>query len=153
MQLSRQLLLGVTAVAAFTAVSCGGGGGIEPIKETHATLEGKVTYGNEPVPMAMVIVAQAGPGGGAATAFADDEGNYKVENIPVGDVLIAVNTDATKGQMSGRAMAGTDPKAKGKKVVTPKFVEVPKKYHNPDKSGLTTSTQKGPNQYDIKIPK
>jgi hypothetical protein len=151
MRLSRNLLLGVTAAAALSAVSCGSGGGIEPIKETGATLTGKVTYGNEPVPMALVIVAQTG--GGSATAFADDDGNFKVENVPVGDVLIAVNTDATKGQMTGRAMAGTDPKAKGKKTVTPKLVEVPKKYHNPDTSGLTTKTQQGANQYDITIPR
>ena len=142
----------MTAAAALTAVSCGRGG-IEPIKETGATLEGKVTYGNEQVPMAMVIVAQTG--GGSATAFADDEGNYKVENVPVGDVNVAVNTDATKGMMTGRAMAGTDPKSKsgGKKGGTPKLVEVPKKYHSPDTSGITTKTQKGSNQYDVKIPK
>jgi hypothetical protein len=150
MQLSRQLIFGVTAAAALAAVSCGSGG-IEPIKETGATLEGRVTSGGDPVPMAMVIVAQTG--GGSANAFADDDGYYKVENVPVGDVLVAVNTDATKGQMKGRAMAGTDPKAKGKKTVTPKLVEVPKKYHNPDTSGLTTKTQKGANQYDITIPK
>ena len=150
MRLSRKVLLGVTAAVAVTAVSCGSGG-IEPIKETGATLEGKVTYGGDPVPMAMVIVAQTG--GGAATAFANDDGYYKVENVPVGDVLLAVNTDATRGQMAGRAMAGTDPKAKGKKTVTPKLIEVPKKYHNPDKSGLTTKIQKGANQHDIVIPK
>jgi hypothetical protein len=143
-------MLVVTAAAAVTAISCGSG--IERIPETGATLEGKVTYGGQPVPMAFVIVAQAG--GGSSTATADDEGNYKAENVPVGDVLIAVNTDATKGMMTGRAMAGTDPKAKGgKKGVTPKFVEVPKKYHNPDTSGLSTKTEKGANRYDINIPK
>ena len=151
MQLFRKLLLGLTAAAAVTAVSCVRGGGVEPIPETGATLEGRVTYGDQPVPMAFVIVAQTG--GGSSTATADDDGNYKVENVPVGDVLIAVNTDATKGMMGGRAMAGTDPKAKGKKTVTPKLVEVPKKYHSPDTSGLTTKTQTGANQYDIKLPK
>ena len=63
--------------------------------------------------MAFVIVAQ--PSGGSSTATANDDGYYKVENAPVGDVRIAVNTDATKGMMTGRAMAGTDPKAKGKR--------------------------------------
>ena len=150
MQLSRKLLLGLTAAAALTAISCVSSG-IVPIPETGATLEGRVTYGDQPVPMALVIVAQTG--GGSATAFANDDGYFKVENVPVGDVLIGVNTDATKGQMTGRAMAGTDPNVKGKKVVTPKLVEVPKKYHNPDTSGLTTKTQKGTNQYDIKVPK
>ena len=151
MQLFRKLPLALTAAAALAAVSCGGGRGIEPIPETGTTLEGRVTSGDQPVPMAFVIVAQ--PSGGSSTATANDDGYYKVENAPVGDMLIAVNTDATKGMMTGRAMAGTDPKAKGKKTVAPRLVEVPKKYHSPDTSELTTTTQKGANQYDIKIPK
>lgn len=150
-QLARKLSLAVTAAAAIAVVACTNG--IEPLEETGATLEGTVTYGTEKVPLALVIVAKPGSGGGSASAFADDDGHFRVENVPVGDVQIGVNTDATKGQMMSRAMAGTDPTKKGKKAVMPKYVEVPKKFHEPSASGLTARTEKGVTQHDIKIPR
>ena len=68
--------------------------------------------------------------------------------------LTAVNSEAGKGQMMGRSMAGTDPNAKGgKKAALPKMVELPKKYQDPESSGITTTTAKGVNKFDIMIPK
>jgi hypothetical protein len=143
----RPLLL----LAALAAASCGPR--VERIPETGATLEGTVEYGGTKVPMALVIVAAPENGGVSMSAFADGDGNYRVENVPVGDVRIAVNTDATKGAMKGQAMAQTDPKGGGKKGPPPRFVEVPKKYHAPEGSGLATTTRSGVTKYDIKIPK
>jgi hypothetical protein len=114
-----------------------------------------VFYGDQPVANAMVIVATtAGPSAGGAQAFADDEGNYKVDNVPVGNVLIAVNTDAPKGMMMAKAMSGTNPYDKNSKRATvPKVTEVPKKYHVPATSKLTFDVQRGVNKHDIRIPK
>lgn len=121
--------------------------------QTGAYLEGNVTYGGEPVPLAAVIVVPAGRGNGS-TAFADDQGHFKVTNAPIGEVKIAVDTGAARGQMMGRAMAGTDPNAKGgKRALPPKIIDVPKKYQDPQTSGITTSINKGANTFDIAIPK
>ena len=146
----------VLVLAAVAAASCSPQGRVEPLEQTGASLEGNITFGGQPVPLAMVIVVPAsGPvGQGGATAFADDDGHFKVENVSVGEVKVAVNTDAAKGQMMGRAMAGTDPTAKGgKKATLPKVVDVPKKYHDPETSGFTTTINKGANTFDIVIPK
>lgn len=113
--------------------------------ETGATLEGTVTYGKETVGAALVIAQN---GSGAATAFVDDNGHFKLENVPLGEVNLAVNTDAGKGAAMGRAMA-----AQGKGKAPPKIVEVPKKYADPNTSGIKTTINKGPNTYDIAIPK
>ena len=145
--ISRPLFL----IAAVAVASCGPR--TEALPETGATLEGTVEYDGAKVPMALVIVAAPQAGGVSMTAFADAEGNYRVENVPLGEVRIGVNTDATKGQMKGQAMAQTDPKAGGKKLTLPKIVEVPKKYHTPETSGLTAQTQAGVTKHDIKITK
>jgi hypothetical protein len=152
----RKVALAAVAVAAVTLASCSPQGRVEPLEETGVTLEGDITYGGQPVPLAMVIVVPAtGPQGqGGATGFADDNGHFKVTNVAIGDVKVAVNTEAAKGQMRGRAMAGSDPNAKGgKRATPPPFVDVPKKYQNPDTSGFTTTTKKGSNKYDVTIPK
>jgi len=152
----RKLVLAAFAVTAMTVISCRPQGREVPLEESGVTLEGTIYYDDKVVPLAMVIVVpdNGPPGKGGATAFADDEGHYKVSNVSLGGVKVAVNSDAAKGQMMGRAMAGTDPNAKGgKKASVPKVYEVPKKYHDPETSGLKTTTQKGTNSFDIKIPK
>src|SRR5438132_808514 len=67
------------------------------LPESGATLEGTVSYGKEKVAVAMVIAQ--GADGSSATAFVGDDGHYKLENVPLGEVSIGVNTDAGKGQL------------------------------------------------------
>jgi hypothetical protein len=149
----RKAALAALAAAAFAFSSCSLRGPEVPLPETGASLEGKITYGGEPVPLAAVIIVPVSRGEGT-TGFADDDGHFKVANVPTGEVKIAVDSGPARGQMMGRAMAGTDPNAKGgKKAVPPKIVDVPKKYQNPDTSGFTTTIQKGQNTFNIEIPK
>jgi hypothetical protein len=114
--------------------------------ETGATLEGTVTYGKEKVGAALVVAQNDS---GAATAFVDENGHYKLENVPLGDVNIGVNTEAGKGEAVGRAMAAAQGKAKG----APKIVDVPKKFADPATSGINTKISKGANTFDIVIPR
>jgi hypothetical protein len=116
--------------------------GRERLPETGATLEGTVTYGNEPVLVAMVIATGSGPG---ATGYIDIEtGNYRIENVPIGEIKLALNVGAGRAQLQSLIM-------QGKKV--PKIIEVPAKYADPNTTDITTTIQKGDNHYDIKIPK
>jgi hypothetical protein len=143
---------GLFASLAGTALllsSCGERGQRYP--ETGATLEGRVTYGKDPVPLALVIVAAQGS---SATGRADEEGRYKVENAPLGEVTIGVNTDAAKGEFTSRMMAGAykGPEARGAgKVVMPKIVVVPPRFFNPETSGIKTTVTKGTNAFDIVV--
>jgi hypothetical protein len=123
------------------------------LPETGATLEGAVTYGTEKVPFAIVFVQ--GPGA-MAQAKVGEDGHYKVENVPLGEVKVGVNTNAAKGDYMSQSIARSykGPDAKGKaNVPMPKFIDVPERYANPEKSGIKTTVQPGANSYDIKVPR
>jgi len=126
----------------------------EKLPESGATLEGIIKYGDEEVHYAMIQVMGADQ---VATGTVGEDGRYRVDNAPIGEVRIGVNTDAGRGQFQSKMMAGglyQGPDAKGKgKVIGLKFVAVPVKYSNPDTSGIKTTINKGQNTYDIDIPK
>ena len=138
--LARLALLSV----GLLVTGCGPGGIRYP--ETGATLEGTVTYGQEKVGAALVIAQNDG---GAATSFVDDDGRFKLENVPLGEVKIGVDTEAGKGQAMGRLQAASQ----GKAASTPKLVDVPGQYAEPSKSGIKTTIKKGANTFNIEIPK
>jgi hypothetical protein len=153
-----RLRLGAAVLLAgcgLAAASCGYGVKEERLPETGATLEGTITYGTEKVPAALVIVT--GANGTTATGNVDEvTGRYKVENVPIGEVKIGVNTDAAEGQLRGKMTSGyyKGPEAKAKGITAPPaLVKVHPRYANPDTSGLRTTTQGGANTYDIKIPR
>jgi hypothetical protein len=122
---------------------CGPGGVHYP--ETGATLEGTVTYGKDQVGAALVIAQNDS---GAATGFVGDDGRYRLENVPLGEVNIGVNTEAGKGQATGKLMA----QSQGKPKAALKIVDVPRRFADPAKSGIKKTISKGPNTYDIVIP-
>ena len=118
------------------------------LPESGASLEGTVTYGKDRLQAAMIIVQGAN---GSATGFLGDDGRYRIENVPLGEVSLAVNTAAAKGQMMGQFMAAAQTKDKSK--APPRIIDVPGKYTNPSSSGIKTTINKGPNTFDIVIPR
>src|SRR5262249_29246725 len=100
----------------------------------------------EKVLVAMVIARGQGSD---VTGFIDDDGRYKLLNVPLGEVSIGVNTDAGKGQLMSKTMARTAGKQKGMPI--PKVTDIPARYHEPSRSGIKTTVNKGPNQFDIVI--
>src|SRR5262249_10280145 len=122
---------------------------VTPVKypETGAALEGTVTYAGQKVRVALIIAQ--GEKGGSAEAFMSDDGRYKIDNVPLGEVKLAVNTAAGKGQMIGRMMAQS--RGKGDAPLPP-VIDVPAKYGNPNTSGITTTIHPGANTFDIVIP-
>jgi hypothetical protein len=116
--------------------------GRERLPETGATLDGTVTYGGEPVMVAMIIATGSGPG---ANGYIDIEtGKYRIENVPIGEVKLALRVDAGRAQLQSLIM-------QGKKM--PKIIEVPKKYTDEKTTDIVTTIEKGDNHFDIKIPK
>jgi len=140
--------VGCLTVAGLTFLigACGPKGDTPP--QTGATLEGTVTYGDEPIHFALVIAT--GEAGAAATGKIDEEGRYHLENVPLGEIHLAVNTKAGQGDFMTRTMGAATSK-KGKPNV--KYTQVPEKYQDPATTTLTTTIKKGPNTFDIKIPK
>ena len=137
------------AFMAGLSTSCEKG---ERLEETGATLEGTVTYKKQSVQYAMIVVTGGGAFGSSSGHIGED-GRYKVENAPTGQVKIAVITEAVKMQvmMSGGKYAGPEAKGGKKPGPTPKFIDVDAKYANPDTSGITTTVNKGKNEYNIVI--
>jgi len=138
----RQRLLLLAAAGLCLCAGCDSGA---RRPETGATLDGTVMYGDQKV-MVGLVIAQ---GATAAQAFIDDDGRYHIDNAPVGDIHLAVNTEAGKGQLKSKMMAQT----KGKAKALPNVIDLPAKYQDPQKSGITTTVNKGPNTYNIVIPK
>jgi hypothetical protein len=145
-RLTQRLAPLAVAMCGLLAVAgCGGLYG-KRLPVTGATLEGTVTYGQERVMVAMIIIQGEN---GASTAFIGEDGRYKAENVPLGTVHIAVNTQAGKGQMMGKIMAASQEKGQA----PPKMIDVPAEYADPTASGITTTIKKGENKFDIVIAK
>lgn len=129
----------------------GCGPGESRLAESGATLTGTITYKDAPIEFAMVIVQ--GENNVATTGKVGDDGKYRVENVPVGPVKVAVNTQAAQGDFMSKSKqqnsAALDPNA-SKNISGPKFVDVPSKYFMVETSGLTTTINKGENTFDIK---
>jgi hypothetical protein len=140
---SRALAAAVFALV--TAAGCGGYVHQEKLPESGATLEGTVKYGSDPVEFAMILVTAAN---GSATGRVGNDGHYRVDNVPVGEIKIGVNTSAGRGDYQSKVMA-----ASASKSSAPKFIEVPAKYADPESSGLTTTVHAGSNSFNITIPK
>ena len=142
---------GVTAVCVTLLASCSGKG--ERLPETGATLEGTVTYRGQKLSFAAIFVK--GPDAMAQGKVGED-GRYKVENVPLGEVEIGVNTSASKGDYMSLSMAQSykGPEGKGKaRASLPRFIDVPERYADPETSGIKTTVQKGDNTYDIVMPR
>jgi hypothetical protein len=115
------------------------------LPETGASLEGTVTYGGETLQMAQINVMSD-----KSQAIGQIEnGRYKVENVPLGDVKIGVNTEAMRSNMIGQQMARAKGVSTGPVL---KFISIPAKFAEPDTSGVTTKVKKGKNTFDIVLP-
>lgn len=140
----------VLAGLILTLSACGEKGSSVP--KTGASLEGSVHYGDELIQFALVIVTMKNS---SESGSIGDDGKYRITNVPLGEVSVAVNTTAGKGDFMTKNMSGAykGPQEKLGKKVNLKYTEVPKEYHDPATTPLKTTIVAGPNTFDIKIPK
>jgi hypothetical protein len=124
----------------------------DKLAETGATLSGTITYQGNPIEFAMITVK--GTNGSPAYGKVGPDMKYRVENVPLGEVQVSVNTSAAQGDFQTKIrqqnQTALDPSA-STKISAPKFVDVPQKYFDPATSGLKTTVQKGENTYDITV--
>jgi hypothetical protein len=139
--------LPLLALVGLFPIACGGPQRGVPLPDSGATLEGTVSYGGQPIKVALIIAQGADR---AATNFVGDDGRYHLNNVALGEVNIAVNVAAGRGNLISRSMA----RAKGKdSAPLPAVIDIPQKYFDPTTSGIKTTINPGPNTFDIVIPK
>ena len=151
MSMRRKALGAISFIClGMTTIACGQREVVNPTSGNSMT--GVVKYGTEQLQFALVIVDQ---GLSTSIGVIRDDGTYFVDNVQVGEAIIAVNTDASRGQFIAKTMQAGAMGAEGKtkKKVDLKFIEVPKNYHEPTTSTLKTTLVKGENAFDIVIHK
>src|SRR5207237_3769142 len=109
-----------------------------------ATVTGKVTYKDRPVVYGSVILQNEDRT--ARSAAIQPDGSYTVENVPAGEVKIAVlSRDPTKGRRGG------DKAGDKKHVVKPPadWFPLPRHYEDPETSGLQLTVGSGRIEHPI----
>jgi hypothetical protein len=141
----RMLFTPMALVAAFgLLISCttGCGSKVKPTGEVY----GKVSYKDKPVTAGNVKFFPEAGGEPVLTLIAPD-GTYRITGVPVGRSKVAVETLHLKGHMTppppGLAKMMNGPQAK--------YVEIPKKYEQPDTSTLAFEVEKGAKPWDIEL--
>jgi hypothetical protein len=129
---------------------------------SQGTISGKVTYHGKPVPAGTVVFVPQVQGGSFAAPIRD--GQYKLENCPVGPAKIAVSskqaiTAPMKGMMSKtkpppeiEEKLGRGAPAEGASSNNAPTASIPPRYQDPEKSGLSYTVKSGSQVHDIDIP-
>jgi len=129
----------VVLLASLAAAGCGGGRNVAPVS-------GKVTYAGEP--LANGTVAFVGEDGRTDSSPLKEDGSYLIAKAPIGPVKIGVQTFPPSPMVirpDAPPSAATKPNLK--------YVRLPPRYNDPNKSGLTYTVQPGPQTHDIPLPK
>jgi hypothetical protein len=145
---SRRYLLmsGWMILALFVLAGCS--------QKPHADIEGKVTLDNSPVPSAMVSFTSVDE----ATNFSIRcrvDGTYKGIDVPLGPMKVCIDRSAVLGPKRDKPKSSKFWSKKNKKnqqeTAAGSAASIPKKYSDPDSSGLITTIKPGTNIYDIEL--
>ena len=148
-------LLALLALGMLNGVGCG--------KAKRATVSGKVTFNNKPVPVGTVSFVDAKNRTGTATI--DDKGHYTVTDAPVGEVTIIVNVPKREAGMGGgfkmskppkdatmKPPEGMEPSGKGTGAIDPRRIPpIPDKYRSVSTSPLKFTVEPGTQEKDIPL--
>jgi hypothetical protein len=104
--------------------------------ESTTSVEGVVKYKGAPLPGGRITFSSAKEKGKIAAASINNDGTYKVNNPPIGEVKIGVEGPSPPSDSS-----------KGNKPL----VVLPKDYANPDKSGLTYTVKEGSQTFNVEL--
>src|SRR5262249_12936769 len=149
--------LRVAARAAFLVACVAALGGCSGSKGNSASVSGKVTYKDAPVPGGQLKFYP--PGGGEPILGAlNPDGTYLVTDVPRGTVTVTVDTDSVAGRggsndytKMAQGRGGFNPPEGGGGATG--FVKIPAKYKDPKQSGLSAEVKKGKNEnvnFDLK---
>jgi hypothetical protein len=117
------------------------------------TVTGRLTVGGKPVTAGAYVTIFA-PTGESALGNVDKDGNYTIENAPLGQVKITVaNGRLVEKSESSAPGPGKGPRESFKSGPKKTRIgnQVPHKYENPD-NGLSYPVRSGLNTIDIELP-
>lgn len=129
------------ALFATLILACGCG-------EKVGSISGKVTYKDKPIPVGTVtFFAQKNR---VVFAELEENGSYLVENVPVGEAEITVETPNVQPFV---AAPGQPPPPPG--VLSPAYtrpnIRIPDRYVDRTQSGLKLDVQEGPQTLDLAL--
>ena len=138
------------AIAALSAVGCGGG---------TADVSGKVTFKGKPVVYGTVVVV--GSDGIPKSGAIQPDGTYRVSGVTLGAARLAVTSPRPPGSQTAPKKQGRDvdddekprpdPPPPAPPEVIQNWVAIPEKYGDPAKSELTVEVKSGsPHDIDLK---
>jgi hypothetical protein len=151
---SGLLFLGLFALAA----------GCTPSYKARATVKGKVTFAGKALTTGSVMFY--GKNNITGSASIDKDGNYVMNDAPLGDVTITVSApvpppEAIMRRGGPRGKAGKESKSVNPEnpsqsiplmpAMPSRFVPIPEKYAKPETSGLTYKVEKGEQTHDITL--
>lgn len=137
-------------------------------KPARGTVKGKVTLGDKPLTVGNVIfLAKDNADNVTGTAKIDNDGNYVLNDAPVGETKIAVQVPKLppgglemmrrmKNSPGMKDTGSVDPNDKSKSIsimgdIPADFVPIPDKYADLETSGLTYTVKKGEQTHDIQL--
>jgi hypothetical protein len=145
---------GLIVLCLLAAAGCSGPG----------TVKGKISYKGQALGGGVVVFSV--PGKGSVSADIGEDGSYTVNKCPTGPAKITVETASAKQGISdpraprgagmkpppGAIPEGADASFYQGGQKKGKYVPIPPKYNDPDKSGLEYTVLSGSQQHDIELP-
>jgi hypothetical protein len=124
----------------FLAAGCGRPKGI---------VSGKITFQGKALTSGYVtFTPDKGP---AVNGNIDGDGNYRVQNVPVGPAKITVSGETGASSETIRNVNPRDPKAMMEGLKPKNSFNLPKKYQNPEESGLTCEVKQGTQEHNLDL--
>ena len=136
---TRRIVLGVLPLVALVLPACGPATG---------KLYGVVTYADKPVAGGMVLIIGADKDK-PVRAPTDEKGNYTASGVPVGPVKIAVIPPPSPLVKPPPLPKDMDPQTIP--PPPPATLNIPRKYTDPETSGLTTTVTSSAQRFDINL--
>jgi hypothetical protein len=137
---SIRLVLLAALLGASASLGCG---------SKKGTVSGTISYKGEK--LGNGIVTFVGANGQAASAPIQADGTYSMINVPVGTVKIKVETIAPLENAPKSMMGVGMPDMKGQQKEAGKYVKIPDRYKDTEKSGLTYQVNSGTQTHDINL--
>jgi hypothetical protein len=123
------LARGVLAAALLALAGCIGGKG---------EVSGTVTFDGKPLPGGMVTFIPAN--GKPESCRIGEDGSYRVANVPTGRAQIKVVTQPPVEFGKGEPF-----------LPLGKYVQIPKRYSDPESSGFTCDVKRGKQEHNLKL--
>jgi hypothetical protein len=155
-----RLLLPALMLVTILAAGCKG-------KSAPASITGKVTFKDAPVPGGTVTFRSADGEGPNYKGVIGADGTYTVTDVPVGEMTVTVETESVNtnkkmptyggnrgggvGNPEGEKAGSVSPKPKDAPTSSGAYVAIPPKYSLPTQSGLKFTVENGKNTYNIPL--